>query len=133
MNPTNAKQPDAPRNFLFLAAEGCHTDCGPECDHKKFVTVARCMMKDGYVYYAHLGQGAMEDDAFGVRHLPLDRTSLPHFGDLHAVLVLNDHDLFELARMQYVDAQVHLIESSAVGGVVGEDDASSDVPLVAAA
>ena len=133
MNPTNAKLLDSPCNFLFLAAEGCHEHCGPECDHKKFITVARCMMKDGYVYYAHLGQAAVEDDEFGVRHLPLDRNALPHFGDLNAVLILNDHDLLERARQQYPDARVHFIESSAVGQVFGEGEAAMPMPLVAAA
>lgn len=134
MNATKSKPP-GPNNFLFIAADRCHEQCGPECTHKKFMTVARCMMQDGYVYYAHPGVPAVEDDEFGVRHLPLDRAALPHFGSLASVVVLDDKDLLNRAHALYPETRVHLIESSAMASLLeaGAAFAAAAAPVAAAA
>ena len=99
------------RNFLFLSPTKCDTTCGDQCVHKKFAAAASGMREDGFVYIAEAGRKLVEDDALGVRHLPFDRSQLPSFGSLAAVVVLNEKELIESAHQQYPGARLYLFEA----------------------
>ena len=133
MNPANLQMlPDSSaltaanhqpqRNILFLVPEECGPSCGPECAHKKFEAVARCMMSEGYVYMAQAGQISVEDDEAGVRHLPLKGEELPHFGTLDMIVVFDDSTLWSKIRSRYPEAQTYLFQGSTPFAVQWDTD-----------
>jgi hypothetical protein len=104
--------PAGPRNILVLSPgkEGEHGIAAS--DEESLASVTQWLTQYGYVYVAREGQKAVEDDAFGVRHLPLRHEALPAFGSLELVVVYDHLVLLQAAQEQYPDTLVVFVESA---------------------
>lgn len=97
------------RNFLIVVPDQCQaSDVMPLLD-ARVNALARHLNEDGFAYVAHGGRKEMEDDSFGVRHMPLGQ-DLPSFGSMSVVVVLQDRTWALRAAATYPDADVFLLE-----------------------
>jgi hypothetical protein len=90
----------------------------------KVIEMARHFAQDAYVYVARAGQQEMEDDEFGVRHMPLDPEHLPSFGALTQAFIWGDRSLACAVAEEHPEAEVFLVHSSAAAERSSEQPAS---------
>lgn len=98
-----------PHNILVLAP------ARPDLENTvadQLPVVSQWLSQFGYVYVARSGQKIMEDDACGVRHMPLHAEALPVFGALDLVVVFHDVELMERVRREYPESLVILVEDA---------------------
>ena len=103
--------PASPRHLLVLAP-GKDSAHGLAPDDENLASVARWLTQYGYVYVAQDGQKAMEDDEFGVRHMPLRAEALPTFGNLALAVVFDSLALVQEAQQRYPGTLVVFVESA---------------------
>jgi hypothetical protein len=99
------------RNFLIIAPEpaACGSVVLPADERVK--ALAHHLNLDGYAYVARSNQKEMEDDSTGVRYMPLSET-LPSFGVMTAVVVLDDSTWAARAAAAYPGADIFLLKLS---------------------
>jgi hypothetical protein len=105
-----AELPTGPRNILLLSA-GDGSAANPASD-ESLNSVAEWLTQYGYVYVARAGQKTMEDDAAGVRYMPLHRDALPPFGSLAMVVVFDNLALVQEAQEHYANTLIVFVESA---------------------
>jgi len=100
-----AEPPSSYRNFLIIVPEPAAATPPDE----RVIELAHHLNHDGYAYVARSNQQQMEDDPSGVRFMPL-RDTLPSFGIMTAVIVINDHAWAARAAATYPDADIFLLQ-----------------------
>ena len=99
------------RNFLIIAPETPAAAHGATLPDERVAKLAQHLNHDGYAYVARSNQKEMEDDAAGVRFMPLHE-NLPFFGVMTAVIVINDPAWAARAAAAYPGADVFLLKLS---------------------
>ncbi len=94
------------QNFLIVVPEA---DGGVSDEQVR--TLAAHLNQSGFAYVARAGQKEMEDDAAGVRYLPLGQR-LPFFGQMTAVIVIDHPGWAARAAEAYPDAQIFMLETA---------------------
>lgn len=97
------------RNFLIIAPEPAAAATHPALPDERVIELAHHLNHDGYAYVARSNQQQMEDDPSGVRFMPLSET-LPSFGIMTAVIVINDPAWAARAAAAYPDADIFLLQ-----------------------
>jgi hypothetical protein len=91
------------RNFLIIVPDRCEATGG------QVKSLARHLNQYGFAYVATPAQQEVEDDCYGVRHLPLGQ-DLPSFGSMSVVVVLDDRTWALRAVANYPEAEVFLLQ-----------------------
>lgn len=92
-------EPQTYRNFLIIV---------PEPADERVTVLAHRLNDSGNTYVARYNQKQMEDDASGVRYLPLGE-ALPSFGILTAVIVIRDPVWAARAAATYPETDIFLL------------------------
>lgn len=104
-----AEPPSSYRNFLIIAPEPAAVAPAPTLPDARVMELAHHLNHDGYAYVARSNQQQMEDDPSGVRFMPLSET-LPSFGVMTAVIVINEPAWAARAAATYPDADIFLLQ-----------------------
>ncbi|WP_294401775.1 hypothetical protein [Prosthecobacter sp.] len=97
------------RNFLIIAPETMADSHAITQPDERVTKLAHHLNLDGYAYVLRSNQQQMEDDPSGVRFMPL-RETLPSFGVMTAVIVINDPAWAARAAAAYPDADIFLLQ-----------------------
>lgn len=113
-----AEPPPSYRNFLIIAPEPAAATPHPALTDERVIELAHHLNHDGYAYVARSNQQQMEDDASGVRFMPLSEM-LPSFGIMTAVIVINDPAWAARAAAAYPDADIFMLQHLSAPGCEG--------------
>lgn len=103
-----SKTVPALHNFLFMIPAGV-----TRAEEEIILNLARRLTSMGYVYVACSGVETMTDRD-DMRFLPLHPRALPSFGSMTGVFVVHNPGLAMLARVNYPDAHVLVIDPARI-------------------
>lgn len=116
------------RNILFLIPEPA-CSASSERELSSLMEMARHVAGHAFVYVARFDQSEMEDDEFGVRHMPLADDCYSAFGLLTKVLVFGDRSLALAVAEGHPEAEVLLIHSSHSYEILGGEAGFHAAPV----
>lgn len=101
------------RNYLIISPQPADETAAADVSRQQVETLARGLNASGFAYVARFNQDDMEDDSFGVRYMPL-RDTLPSFGLMTAVIVIDDSAWVDRAAAAYPEAEVFLLKMRSI-------------------